>query len=475
MPVWHPLLSQSETSGDQESLLPPEGPRKATRGRFAPYGLPFFVLSVLSSLVCGCVVALLLTRLPHSSLASVAPTAVTSVAVVSPDLPYSFAAWSGDAGQLCVEVRATESRPLCDFFLARVSGPALASAYLRLCAEQSSSSHCFALATGGAYVVRVQAEFLQVADSVFDPHFPGHLNSSQWPRWEAQQSSAPLLLTALQVADGSSQAGHCADVGQDGAWHYRPDLLTSPDAAFPGDAWVYTPAGCEPRVTSAAEVLRCLTAGGGTLTVAGDSQAREVYGELMALLAEADDRPQQWTATKWQDHSFTLSDTQSVHFHWTPLTLAVDAIAQTKPRFAILSSGLWWVRRSELLAYEEMLNGAIADMALQRDIQWYWLTMPFSNGIESLRAHPRVAQWNERAVQLMRAAKVPVLDYWAVTMARAEEGDRNTHYGLWSEDGRSKGVCPKAIVNMWAIHGCTQQSREASWPVVEPCPALRNC
>ena len=369
---------------------------------------------------------------------------------------YAAFAWTGDHSDLCVQVHALEpATGLCDFFLLGVTGLISSSAYVHLCAEREVI-HCFSLPTEGVYYVRVQAEIVELGEQFLHPDFPADLNSTNWPRWGA--SRATLLTAALQMSPANSspvaKAETCSDLGQEGNWHYRPDLVDQA-TFFPGDAWVYAPRGCEPSVISPSQLRQCLIGGGGSLTIAGDSTTREIYTEVAALLLNTTDHALLWHAPKQSDQSLALNTNVSVHFKWTPYGFDVDSIVQTRPRFAFLTSGLWYVKDRNLTSFETAINATIAGIRQHPNIAWFWMTMPFSNGVELLRAHPRLQRWNERTTALMRAADVKVVNYWSMTMARPDEGDFNTHYGMWSADKRVKGVCPKAVVNLWTKHVCS--------------------
>ena len=273
---------------------------------------------------------------------------------------------------------------------------------------------------------------------------------------DAAYSAADLKLARPTFKGDGLEPRACASAGAlPGRWVLpasRHASVCDDDAWRPllRDGWEWRPYGCRIPELCAAEAAACVKEVG-SITVAGDSVAREVFDDIGSSLLGRDAT---WREIFEHKHASgtRFHDGAAIRMLWLPDPLksipeqleggVQNAEQYTKSRALVVSAGYWYVYRTSL---EDYMSGvdrliAAADKHLKPNgTELVWLTIPSGWMNFGYRVRPRIRVWNDMASERLIKAGWRVVDLFEMSHARPEKTD-GTHIGDDTDRGQIQGM-----------------------------------
>ena len=237
------------------------------------------------------------------------------------------------------------------------------------------------------------------------------------------------------------------------------------------DSWEWRPYACRIPELCADEAAACVKRMG-SMTVAGDSVAREVFDDVGSSLLGRDAT---WREIFEHKHASgtRIHEGAAIRMLWLPDPLkaipeqleggVMNAEQYTKARAVVVSAGYWYVYRTSLedyLAGVDRLIDAANRHLKPNGTELVWLTIPAGWMNFGYRVRPRIEAWNAAASMRVKEAGWRVIDLYGMSNARPEKTD-GTHIGDDTDRSQIQGipVLSRHVTNALLVSLCGAEDR----------------
>mmetsp|Transcript_21205 Transcript_21205/g.67120 ORF Transcript_21205/g.67120 Transcript_21205/m.67120 type:complete len:614 (+) Transcript_21205:31-1872(+) len=379
-----------------------------------------------------------------------------------------------------------QPRGTFDTFYIRLVGPSIVVGELRISQtgagmEENTQTVYYTggydIREGGIYSIQIWLEYKSLPVNVTkvknpkgDDPDPLVANKNTFPRADILLWSG--LLDARYMSDSAALAGEmmrelgsassvggktkltptqCAEEYLGGRWVARQTMPCHAEGwKFLSEPWEWRPRNCRLRQYCGVDASACVQSLK-SITVAGDSIARELFDDVGSALLQKDvtwrDIFSHKHASGTREHNGT-----TIRMLWLPDPLkaikeqlfgAVQNREQyTDAKVLVISAGYWYIYRFDLETYLTGIRELIdATEAVLPDTQIVWVTIPSGWMNFGYRIRPRIDHWNAEASKLARGAGWKVVDAYHLSDARPEKTD-GTHIGNVGENPNPQTLNP---------------------------------